>query len=230
MKRILVMGPGGLGEAFADVAKGLGHPVDVAGRNAPRCQYDHYLPLQLSDDNTYRDICDHIIREEVGLIINTLGVLYEGEQQPEKTISQFNPEWFLQSMQVNCLSSMRILKLLNQRLTKDSALNFIALSARVSSIEDNKLGGWLSYRASKAALNMSIRTTAIEWQRKFKRATIVGYHPGTVDTKLSQPFQANVKTLFSAEKAAHYLYDFSQSLSPEKSGFLYDWQQKKIPF
>jgi NAD(P)-dependent dehydrogenase (short-subunit alcohol dehydrogenase family) len=66
---------------------------------------------------------------------------------------------------------------------------FALLSAKVGSIEDNRLGGWYSYRASKAALNMMIKTAAIEIQRKQAKAVIVAMHPGTVTSALSQPFR-----------------------------------------
>ena len=107
---------------------------------------------------------------------------------------------------------------------------FAALSARVGSISDNRLGGWYSYRASKAALNMLLKTLAIETRRRNPQQIIVGLHPGTVDTALSQPFQKNVKpgALFTADDSARYLLNVIDGLSAEQSGGIFDWQGREI--
>jgi len=110
-------------------------------------------------------------------------------------------------------------------LRRDEKAVFAALSARVGSISDNRLGGWYAYRASKAALNMVLKTLAIEIGRRFKNQIIVGLHPGTVDTDLSKPFQGNVPEgkLFTAEFSAEKLLDVVDGLSAEDSGNLFDW-------
>lgn len=230
MNRILIIGPGGIGSALANLASSNQIIVDIAGRKKPHFDYDTFIPFNPLTNDTFIDVADHIARKQIEMVINTIGILYDENHSPEKSVCHVNKEWFLQSMQVNCLGTINLLKLLTNILPKDNNLKFIALSARVGSIEDNRLGGWMSYRASKAALNMGIRSVAIEWKRKFKNACIVGYHPGTVNTKLSKPFQANVKQLFSPEQAALYLYQFSQTVTPDMSGNVYDWQQERIPF
>lgn len=103
-------------------------------------------------------------------------------------------------------------------------------SARVGSISDNKLGGWHSYRMTKAMLNMLIRNIAIECRFKSPGSIIFGYHPGTVNTSLSKPFQSslNGKSLFSAEQAANYFLNTIEKIKKEDSGFLFGWQYKQI--
>jgi NAD(P)-dependent dehydrogenase (short-subunit alcohol dehydrogenase family) len=109
---------------------------------------------------------------------------------------------------------------------------FAALSARVGSISDNHLGGWYGYRASKAALNMLLKTASIEYHRTHKSLIIAGLHPGTVDSKLSKPFQANVpkEQLFTPEFAAQQLLQVLGNLTPEDSGNCFDWSGEKIEF
>ena len=109
---------------------------------------------------------------------------------------------------------------------------FAALSARVGSIEDNRLGGWYAYRASKAALNMMIRTLSVELARLNPSALCVGLHPGTVDTSLSKPYQGSVSDggLFSVEQSASHLLKVLNGLQPEHSGRVFAWDGKPIPF
>ena len=117
-------------------------------------------------------------------------------------------------------------------LRRDEKAVFAALSARVGSISDNRLGGWYAYRASKAALNMVLKTTAIEIGRRFKNQIIVGLHPGTVDTPLSKPFQANVPAdkLFTPEFSAERLLTVIDGLTAADSGNLFDWAGERIEF
>ena len=107
---------------------------------------------------------------------------------------------------------------------------FAALSARVGSISDNQLGGWYSYRASKAALNMIIKNIAIEISRVNKKAIIVGLHPGTVDSNLSKPFQGNVPygKLFTPEYSTQKLVEVLKSLTSKQSGKCFAWDGKEI--
>ena len=112
---------------------------------------------------------------------------------------------------------------------RDKAV-FAALSARVGSISDNRLGGWHGYRASKAALNQIIRTLSIELARKRPDAICAGLHPGTVDTGLSEPFQRNVPDgkLFTPDYAAERLLSVIDGLTAEQSGRCFDWAGEEI--
>ena len=136
-----------------------------------------------------------------------------------------------QAFRLNTIGPALIAKHVLPLLQRDRASIFAALSARVGSIGDNRLGGWHSYRASKAALNMLIRNFAIEMGRTHKQASIVGLHPGTVDTALSAPFQSGLPEgqLTQAEDAAQNLLSVLAGLSPEDSGKLFDWRGDEIP-
>lgn len=226
MSNIMVIGAGGIGQAFADYCK----KVFLLGRHARTENVPSQIRLNIASENSFSQIADFICRESIHTVVNTMGILHSPSHTPEKSISQMTEDWFFENLKVNCLSSLILLKHLNQKLPANSHFKYLALSARVGSISDNQMGGWISYRASKAALNMGLKTAAIEWKFKHKNAVIVGYHPGTVDTKLSQPYQANVKKLFTPYEAAVCLYSFIQTLRPEMSGGFFSWQKEKIPY
>jgi NAD(P)-dependent dehydrogenase (short-subunit alcohol dehydrogenase family) len=131
---------------------------------------------------------------------------------------------------INAAGPAQIARLLLPAMPRDRRTLFAALSARVGSISDNRLGGWHSYRASKAALNMLIRCLAIEQARSHPQAVCVALHPGTVDTGLSKPFQAGVKPdqLFAPAKAAGHLLAVLDALAPSQSGRLFAWDGKEL--
>jgi NAD(P)-dependent dehydrogenase (short-subunit alcohol dehydrogenase family) len=116
-------------------------------------------------------------------------------------------------------------------MPREGRVVFAALSARVGSITDNRLGGWYGYRASKAALNQFIRTLAIEWSRTAKGSVCVGLHPGTVDTALSAPFQANVAQdrLFTPQQSVAALDAVLTSLGAADTGQVYAWDGQPVP-
>jgi len=133
---------------------------------------------------------------------------------------------------VNAAGPALVAKHLLPLTPRDRPSLFAALSARVGSIGDNQLGGWYAYRASKAALNMLIRTLGIEHRRTHPLGTCVALHPGTVDTALSAPFQSGVPAgkLFTSEQAASALLAVMDGLGPEANGGFYAWDGTPIPW
>ena len=120
----------------------------------------------------------------------------------------------------------------SKTIRKSLGIKIVGFSARVGSISDNGLGGWYSYRISKAALNMAIKNLSIEGQRTNKTLTVCGYHPGTVDTKLSRPFTKNYtkNKVFTVPQAVNYFMEVLETMKPEISGACLDWAGKKIEF
>jgi len=145
--------------------------------------------------------------EEIDWLINCAGFLHDVDTKPEKTITQLNPDDFYKNMSINCLPNLLLAKHAAKALRQSEQGIFASITAKVGSIEDNRLGGWYSYRAAKAAANMVLKNLSIEWQRSAPNIRVVALHPGTTDTKLSKPFQARVKAenLFSADKVAALL-------------------------
>lgn len=152
--------------------------------------------------------------------------------QPEKTFRALEPQALAHAYAVNAIGPALIAKHALPHLARDHKAVFAALSARVGSISDNAKGGWHAYRASKAALNMILRTCAIELKMKNKSAVCVGLHPGTVDTALSAPFQGFVPPtqLFTTDHSAACLLDVIDGLTSADSGGLFAWDGQPIPF
>ena len=218
-KGVWVIGAGGLGSALSAKCQNVGINCRLISRP------EHDLTQQEDVKRVFNSI-DQV----PSLIINTIGTLYDDNNKPEKSLTSFDADWFYESLRVNTMPVMWIAQALTEKLDRKDHLIFITLSARVSSISDNHLGGWYSYRASKCALNMFIKNISIEWSRRFPQVSICGYHPGTVDTQLSQPFQKNIapETLFTPQKAADYLFSHIQKMTPSMSGSLFDWKGEVI--
>ena len=149
---------------------------------------------------------------------------------PEKRIEEVSSNQFLETIRINTLIPTLIAKSFYKKLKKDDKSTLAFLSARVGSIADNRSGGWYSYRASKAALNMVIKNLSIELRRYNKESVVIGLHPGTVDSHLSQPFQKNLEDskIFSADFSVSKLSSVIDSLSVESSGKCIDWEGKVV--
>ena len=166
------------------------------------------------------------------LIIVASGLLHEGPGlQPEKSYRMLASEPLARAFQVNAIGPALVARHFLPLLARDRKAVFAALSARVGSIGDNRLGGWYGYRAAKAALNMMIRCLAIEVARNRKQTLCVGLHPGTVDSALSEPFQGGVAEdkLFTPERSAGHLLEVVDGLTPADSGKVFAWDGSEVP-
>ena len=166
------------------------------------------------------------------LIVVATGRLHGEGLTPEKSWRSLSAESLMAAFAVNAVGPALVAKHLLPRLPRDRRAVFAALSARVGSIGDNRLGGWHAYRASKAALNQLVRTLAIELARQRPQAICVALHPGTVDTALSAPFQGGVaaETLFTTDFAAERLLAVLEGLTPADSGGFFAWDGAPIPW
>ncbi|MDH5916188.1 SDR family oxidoreductase [Vibrio splendidus] len=168
--------------------------------------------------------------EKLDWLINCVGMLHTPDLGPEKNLSSIDPEFFLKNISVNTLPSLLLAKHFTPILRTSDNPKFAVVSAKVGSISDNRLGGWYSYRSSKAALNMFIKTMSIEWQRTIKKGTVLALHPGTTDTALSKPFQTNVPEgkLFESSYVAHQLVDIIRTATPDNSGHFYAYDGEQL--
>lgn len=166
------------------------------------------------------------------LVLYCVGFLHQGNIQPEKSLRQIDSDHLLRYFQVNSIGAILLAKHLLPLLKHRDRSVFASISAKVGSIGDNQLGGWYGYRASKAALNMFMRTLAIEYNRKSPQTLVVMLHPGTTDTRLSQPFQGNVppEKLFSVERTVTQLISVIETLQPEDSGSFFSWDGSRLPW
>tara|TARA_E500000081_G_C6050304_1_gene313320 strand:+ start:236 stop:985 length:750 start_codon:yes stop_codon:yes gene_type:complete len=162
-------------------------------------------------------------------LLITTGVLTAILDKPEKSAQQINQEELLENLRINAVIPALIFKHFFRLLTLSPAPRFGALSARIGSISDNRLGGWYAYRMAKSALNMFIKTASLELRRKNKQSVVVGLHPGTVKTKFSEQFiNQTTKNCFTPEVAASQLIDVFKTLKPSQSGGCFAWDGTEI--
>lgn len=168
----------------------------------------------------------------VRLVIVASGLLHAADGlRPEKALSGLKAESLSRLFAVNAIGPALVAKHFLPRMPREGRVVFAAISARVGSISDNRLGGWYGYRASKAALHMLLRSAAIEWSRTARESVCVGLHPGTVDTALSRPFQGSVAEgkLLTPQQSAAHLLQVLEGLGPAQTGRVFAWDGSEVP-
>jgi len=165
------------------------------------------------------------------MVINAIGFLHSAQHRPEKSLKDFDTGFFAGNISLNTLSGVLLAKYFEKALQGASGTSyFVAISAKIGSIKDNNTGGWLSYRMSKAALNMALKTVSIEWRRKLPNCCVLLFHPGTTDTPLSLPFQKNLPAgqLHSPAVTAKALLDLIAHSGPRDSGRFVSYSGNEI--
>lgn len=235
--RAVVFGAsGGIGGAFVDrlssdprcgaMYAGARSVIETAGKAVP-FQFD------LLDETWLAEAANWIgDGGPLDLVIVATGILHGEGLKPEKTYRSLDADAMAAAFAVNAIGPALIAKHMLPLLARDRKAIFAAISARVGSITDNRLGGWHAYRASKAALNMLIRNFAIELATRNKHALCVALHPGTVDTNLSKPFQAGVPAdkLFTPGHSAAAMLEVLNTATAERTGTLIAYHGHTIPF
>ena len=194
----------------------------------------HCVQMDLTDEAQIESGFQSISQTapHIHLVVNCVGLLHNEQQQPEKAIRQLDADNLINYFKVNSIGPALLAKHLMAPLKHSEPSLFATISAKIGSIGDNRLGGWYGYRASKAALNMFLKTAAIEYARRSPNTTIVMLHPGTTDTRLSKPFQSGVppEKLFSTERTVSQLLDVLSDVRPEDSGEFYSWDGSRLPW
>jgi NAD(P)-dependent dehydrogenase (short-subunit alcohol dehydrogenase family) len=190
------------------------------------------VPFDLEDEESVRQAAAACQLEGgLDLIINTIGILHEGEHiRPEKGLKELDPETMARMFRINTIGPALVLKHFSPLLARDRRAIMASLSARVGSISDNRTGGWYSYRATKAALNQLIRTASIELAARRPQVICVGLHPGTVRSAMSEPFlQRYTKNeIFEPDTAAAALLSVLAELTPAQTGRIFAWDGQEI--
>jgi NAD(P)-dependent dehydrogenase (short-subunit alcohol dehydrogenase family) len=194
----------------------------------------HCLALDMTEESQISETLKtiQVTTPKLHWAINCVGWLHEGTMQPEKSLQQLNADQLLRYFQVNSIGAVLLAKHLVPLLKHSDRSVFANISAKVGSIGDNRLGGWYGYRASKAALNMFMKTVAIEYSRKSPNTIVALLHPGTTDTRLSKPFQSNVppEKLFSTEQTVEQLWQVISQLELSDSGQFFAWDGNPLPW
>ena len=236
--RVIVVGStGGIGGAFIDKLAASEqvskiYALSRAGQSHPSSKVAN-LTFDFTNEASIEAAAEAL--RETGafdLCIIATGLLQGQGIAPEKNMRAMSLEAFQTSFMVNTFGPALTAKYFLPLMRRDRKAVLAALSARVGSISDNRIGGWYAYRASKAALNMVLKTLSIEFGRRFKDTIIIGMHPGTVDTGLSKPFQRNVPDgkLFTPEFSAEKLLAVIDQVGPKDSGLLFAWDGEQVPF
>ena len=219
MKKILLIGnSGGIGSALESAWTSNGCEVTGLSRSYHGFDITDQITIDrhLSELNTPFDV-----------IFIATGGLSSTNSKPEKSLSQLTQLSLQEQFLLNAAGPAMILKHAKKLLRKDGVSIVAVLSARVGSIGDNRLGGWYSYRASKAALNQIIHSSAIELKRSHPKSICVALHPGTVRTAMTEKYVGNNTSVSTAESANNLLRVIN-GLKQDQTGLFFDWAGNKI--
>lgn len=250
-EHILIVGAGGgIGRALAEryaslpdtrvLALGARHASRDPALQALRERYAgagpviRLLDVDIADPHSLAAMSEQLAPQlpQLDLVINATGLLHAPGLAPEKMLEQVDAAALHASFAVNAFGPILLARTLLPWLKQKRRIVFASLSARVGSIDDNRLGGWYAYRASKAAQNQLLKTLAIELQRRNPDAIVLALHPGTTDTRLSAPFRQNVAPgkLFTPDFVAERLMAIIGSATAADSGRFIAWDGQPIPW
>ena len=222
MSAVVIGATGGIGAALSDVMEQRGDRVLRIGRRTTP-------GLDLLDEASIVAAA-RAAGTDLSLVIDATGFLHDTRFQPEKSLRQIDAAQMAHSFAINATGPALLMKHFLPLLARDGRAVFATLSARVGSIADNRLGGWHSYRASKAALNQILRTVAMELVRTRPQTICVALHPGTVGTTLSAPFAKGGLEVQSPAQSAARLLAVIDRLTPAETGLFLDQHGALIPF
>ncbi len=228
--------PDGYRAVVFGASGGIGSALLRALEKDPRCAVAAAVgrntapALDLEAEPSIREAAEAIAKDgTVHLIIDATGILHDVDMSPEKTIDAVDPATIARAFAVNATGPLLLFKHFHRLLPRDERGAFASLSARVGSISDNALGGWYGYRASKAALNMFIRTAAIELARKRPLAVCLALHPGTVQTQLSDPYSGS-RERFQPDHSAEQLLQVIDRAQICQTGSFLAYDGSEIPW
>jgi len=235
--RVVIIGAGGaIGAALVQSYLQLDPPAQVLACSRQPLPLSSaaadWMALDLLDERSIAAAAAHAAAPgPLDRILICSGLLHDAERRPEKSLRELDAAWLQRNFAINSIGPALVLKHFLPLLRRDERAVCAALSARVGSIGDNRLGGWYSYRASKAALNMLIATAAIELKRTHPKALLIGLHPGTVDSPLSAPYQTNLREgqLQTPLQAAAQLLQVVESADAGLSGRCLAWDGSVVP-
>jgi NAD(P)-dependent dehydrogenase (short-subunit alcohol dehydrogenase family) len=234
---VVVGASGGIGAAFCHALAGSEAVRVVHALSRSRDTFDDPAirsgSIDLLDEASIAAAAQRLSAEgPLDLVILATGILHRGELQPEKALRDLDGDNMLDVLHANTVGPAIVAKHFLPLMRREGKSVFAALSARVGSIGDNRLGGWVSYRASKAALNMTLKTLAIEHARRWPDGIVASLHPGTVATGLSEPFRSRVPPaqLFTPDVSAAHLLRVVDGLTPSDTGGFFAWDGSSIRF
>ena len=225
----IVIGTGAIGQALVAQLQGRYSQVLALGRRSE--------PAIHFEDETSIAAAAHWSAEQceaagapLRLLLVSSGFLHGAAGQPERSLKELQPGYLAHSFLVNALGPALLMKHFLPLLPRQGPCKAVFLSARVGSIEDNRLGGWYGYRAAKAALNQLVKTASIEQARRNKQSSVVALHPGTVDSPLSAPFSKSGLEVRSPAVAAGQIVQVIEDLDAASTGGFIDYRGDRLPW
>jgi NAD(P)-dependent dehydrogenase (short-subunit alcohol dehydrogenase family) len=230
--------PGGYRAVVVGASGAIGGALVDALRADPRCAEVAALsrrgtpPLDLGDEVSIAAAAQALApRAPWHLIVVATGALQTGPRTPEKRLADLDAASLARAFAVNAIGPALVVKHFHALLPRDGRALLAVLSARVGSIGDNRKGGWYGYRASKAALNMLLKSAALEVARQRPQAVLAALHPGTVRSPLSAPFVGAADPASEPATAARHLLSVLDTLPAEgASGCFRAWDGTPIPW
>jgi NAD(P)-dependent dehydrogenase (short-subunit alcohol dehydrogenase family) len=225
----IVIGTGAIGQALVAQLQGRYSQVLALGRRSE--------PAIHFEDETSIAAAAHWSAEQceaagapLRLLLVSSGFLHGAAGQPERSLKELQPGYLAHSFLVNALGPALLMKHFLPLLPRQGPCKAVFLSARVGSIEDNRLGGWYGYRAAKAALNQLVKTASIEQTRRNRQSSVVALHPGTVDSPLSAPFGKSGLDVRSPAVAAGQIVQVIEALDAASTGGFIDYRGDRLPW
>lgn len=223
---VVIGSTGGIGSAFMDALDAsdrFGAVIGLSRRSDP--------PLDLLDEASIEAAAAAVRqRGALRLVVDATGILSDAEMSPEKALRQIDPAQMARSYAINAIGPALLLKHFGPAMARDGKSVFATLSAKVGSIGDNGLGGWISYRAAKAGLNQVVRTASIELGRRSPELVVLALHPGTVDTGLSKPFAKAGLEVQSPDAAAGRLCSVIDTADASQTGGFFSYTGERLPW
>ncbi len=226
---VLIVGAtGAIGSAISEELKkeGFSDIIKLSRYTEPK--------IDLTNEKSICDASFFIQKtgKEIALLFDATGILHLEKSNilPEKTYKNIDLSFMKKNFEINAYGPALLMKYFLPLLDTKNKSIFVTLSAKVGSIQDNRYGGWYSYRASKAALNQLVKTASIEIKMKNKQAICISMHPGTVDSNLSKPFQKNGLKIQSPKESARNMLKVISKLTSEDTGNFFNWNGDLIPW
>ncbi len=222
---VVIGAQGGVGHALLTALREVKKFADVVGFSRGGA-----VPVDITSEESVAAAAQSLGGREVRLVIDATGFLHGEGLMPEKSFKELNAAHMAKSFAVNALGPALLMKHFLPLFPRQGRAVFASLSAKVGSIGDNHIGGWYSYRAAKAALNQLVHTAAIELKRTRPDSVCVVLHPGTVASRLSEPFAKSGLNVRPAAEAAQDLLAVIAGLEPEASGGFFDYRGERLPW
>lgn len=222
---VVIGSTGGIGSALLDRVTKSGSFSKVIGISRST-----EPALDLLDEATIEALAGKLQGKDLRLVIDATGFLHDEERKPERSWKNLDPQAMAYSYAINAIGPALLMKHLLPLLPREGKSVFATLSAKVGSIGDNRLGGWYSYRAAKAALNQLMHSASIELGRRWPDAICVAMHPGTVQTPLTTPFAKSGLDVQTPDQAAQSLLGVIDGLSLKDSGQFLDYKGSRLPW